>query len=178
MKIIPEKEEYIKMTIRNSIALNPLVSIRKMQEMVEKNTGRSISDKYAAKLMRKVRRQAVVESDRKQINERLAEVRERYRMLIEDLTRTIYWKPDFLNDYGLHRPSFKERHAAIKLVAQLELALFKAELDAGMFQDRRTAIAEMLKQGVLPTELQEQIVSVFRTWKVSPLTAAKMLPES
>jgi len=166
MKVLPEKEEFLKDTIRNAIALNPLVSIRKMQELVEHNTGRSISDKYTTKLMWKIRRQAVVYSDRKKMNERLAEVRERYRVLMQDLCRTIYWKPEYLNDYGLQYPNFKERLAAMRLLAQLELALFKAELAAGVFENQQVAIEEMLRQGVLPTELREQVVGVFRTWKL------------
>jgi hypothetical protein len=167
MKILPEKEDFLKNTIRNAIAVNPLVSIRRMQEIVEHNTGRSISDKYTSKLMQKIRRQAIIQSDRKQMNERLAEIRERFRVLTDDLFRTIYWNPDFLKQYGLSYPSYKERLAAMKLLAQLDLALFHAELDAGMFENRQTAIADMLRQGVLPTELREQVVGVFRTWRLT-----------
>ncbi|MCX6737876.1 MAG: hypothetical protein NTY11_00395 [Candidatus Parcubacteria bacterium] len=168
MKILPEKEEFLQNTIRNAIAVNPLVSIRRMQEIVEYNTGRSISDKYTSKLMHKIRRRAVIQSDRKQMNERLAEIRERFRVITDDLFRTIYWNPDFLKQYGLVHPSYKERLAAMKLLAQLDLALFHAELDAGMFENRQTAIADMLQQGVLPNELREQVVGVFRTWKLMP----------
>jgi hypothetical protein len=68
-------------------------------------------------------------------------------------------------DHGIRHPSTKERLAAMKLQAQLELALFKAELDAGMFENKQIAINEMLQQGVLPTELREQVIGVFRTWR-------------
>jgi len=169
MKILPEKEEFLKNTIRNAIAVNPLVSIRRMQEIVECNTGRSISDKYASKLMHKIRRQAVIQSDRKQMNERLAEIRERFRVLTDDLFRTIYWKPEFIKQYGISCPSYKERLAAMKLLAQLDLALFHAELDAGMFENRQIAIGDMLRQGVLPNELREQVIGIFRTWKLVPI---------
>lgn len=166
--MLPEKEEILKTTIRNVIALNPLVSIRKMQELVDHNTGHLISDKYLARLMQKIRRQAIIESDRKKITERLAEVRERYRVLIEDLARTIYWKPEFLNQYGTQLPSNKERIMAMKLLAQMELALFKVELDVGTFENKQLALNEMLKQGILPTELHEQVVGVFRSWRFDP----------
>lgn len=169
MKILPEKEEFLRNTIRDAIAANPLVTIRRMQEIVEQNTGRAISDKYVARLMHKIRRQAVIQSDRKKMNERLAEVRERYRLLMDDLMRTVYWKPEFLEMYALQPPSFKERLAAMKLLAQMELALFRAELDAGLFENRQTAIYEMLQQGVLPTELREQVIGAFRTWKLTPV---------
>ncbi len=161
MKVLSEKEEFLKNTIRDIIAINPLTSIRRMQELVEQRTQRPISDKYVSKLMRKIRRGAIVQSDRTKLNERLAEVRERYRVLILDLNKMIYWR----NEHGIKRPTTRERLSAIRLVAQLDLALFKAELDAGMYEDRRGAIEEMLKQGLLPTELREQVVAVFRTWK-------------
>ena len=168
MKIISEKENFLKNMVRDIIAVDPLASIRRAQELVENNTGHSISDKYLAKIMYKVRREAVVQSDRKKINERLSEVRVRYRMLIKNLNRTIYWKQEYLNEYGLRRPDYKQTHAAIKLVAQLELALFRAELDAGMYEDRRVAIEDMLKQGVLPVGLHEQVITAFRSWKLQP----------
>lgn len=167
MKILPEKEEFLKNRVRDVIALNPLVSIRRMQEILENRTGRSISDKYAAKLMHKVRRQAIIQSDRKKINERLSEIRERNRVLMEDLTRTIYWKPEFSKLYGLSFPSFKERLAAMKLLTQIESTLFRTELAAGVFEDRRAAIEEILRQKAIPIELQEKFIGVFRTWKLT-----------
>lgn len=166
MKMILEKENFLKSNIRDIIAVNPLVSIRKVQELVEHNTGRPISDKYTSKLMYKIRREAVIQSDRKKMNERLAEVRELYRVLMDDLKRRIYWKPEFSQQYGLVYPSFKERIACMKLLGQMELALFRAELDVGMFENKQLALDEMLQRGVLPGELSERVVGVFRSWKL------------
>ncbi len=165
--MLPEHEERIKGTVRNIIAVDPLVSIRKVQRIYEEKTGKSISDKYVSKIMHKVRRQAVVESDRKKINERLAEVRETFRVMREDLTRYIYWKHEYQGIYGIQRPSLKDRMAAMKLLGHLELSLLRAERDCGIFEDKRGAVENMLEQGVLPTELREQVVGVFRTWKFS-----------
>lgn len=149
MKVILEKEEFLQNTIRNAIAVNPLVSIRRMQEIVKQNTGHSISDKYTTKLMKKIRRRAVIQSDRKLMNERLSEVRERFRVITDDLFRTIYWRPEFFIDYGLVNPSPKERLAAMKLLGQLELALFRAEVDTGVFENRQIIVHEMFNKRVL-----------------------------
>jgi len=166
MKILPEQEEFLQTNIRNAIALNPLVSIRKMQGIIERNTGRSVSDKYVAKLMAKIRRGAIIQSDRKQINERMTEVRERFRMLTEHLLLIIYWVPEYLNKYGVQYPSTKEKFAAIKLLGQMDLALFRAELDAGIFENKQAVLHEVLRQGIFPTELREQIIGASRTWKL------------
>jgi hypothetical protein len=168
MRMILEKENYLKGMVRDIVAVNPLVSIRGMQDLIKNNTGHTISKNYASQLINKVRRQAVIESDRKKMNERLAEMRERHRVRMQYLERLIYWKPKYYREYGMNEPSPKEKMMAIKLQAHLDTSLFKAELTAGMFEDKRNAIAEMLKQGILPTELNEQIVGVFRSWKMGP----------
>ncbi len=153
MKIILEKENFLKSHIRDIIAINPLVSIRKMQELVEKNTKHAISGKYVMKLMEKIRREAVVQSDRKRLNVRLAEVRERYRVLSENLIRTIYWDWESLELYGIQKPKEKDRQSAIKLLAQMELGLLKAELAIGMFENQqqivRTVTALKFPNGVI-----------------------------
>lgn len=166
MKMLQQKEEHIIKIIRTSIALNPLVSIRGMQKAVEEKIGRSISDKYVSKLMHKIRRKAVVESDRTKLNERVAEVRELYNVLSENLIRTIYWNWESLELCGIDKPNEKERQSAIKSLAQMKLALLRIELDTGMFENKQLAISEMLQQGTLPSELHEQIIGVFRTWKL------------
>lgn len=165
MKVLPQQEEYLRNTIRDCMAVNPLVSVRKMQELVKKNTGRSISDKYLAKLMCKIRRQAIIQSDRKQMNERLSEVRERFRMLTDDLFRVVYWRPEFIKQYGLVCPTYKEKLAAIRLIAQLEIALFKTEVDTGAFESRQASVGGVLRQEVSQTGLQDKVFGVFREWK-------------
>lgn len=166
MKILTEKETELKNMIRDAIAINPSVSIRGMQRIIEHNTERTISDKYVSKLMYKLRREAVVQSDRKKLNERLAEVRERFRVIMHNLNMTIYWKTDFARTYGIDRPTFKEKLAAMKLLAHLETQLFRAEMAAGMYEDRKLAVEEMLKEGILPIELREQFVAVYKSWMV------------
>lgn len=166
MKILEEKEKFIYQTIRDSLALNPMISIRGLQEAFQIRTGHTISDKYVSKLREKMRRKAIIESDRKQLKDRLSEVRERYRVLSENLWRTIYWNWESLKLCGIQKPTEKERQSAIELLAKMELALLKTEFEIGVFENRQLAISEMLKQGMLPTELHEQIVGVFQSWKI------------
>ena len=87
---------------------------------------------------------------------------------MDHLNKVVYWQYEFLKDYGIEYPTFKEKITAIKLLAQLESTLFRTELAAGVFEDKQAAIEEMLQQGMLPTELREQVIAVFRTWKLGP----------
>lgn len=138
MKIIPQKEEILKRTVREALAIDPLMSVRGLQRHFEYTHRKPISDKYASKLMRKVRNQVIAESDRKRMNERLAEVREKYRINMEYLARVIYWDNDnSLMKYGIDYPNLKERMAAVKLQCKLDADLFRLEMFAGMFENKR-----------------------------------------
>jgi len=120
------------------------------------------------RLLHKVRREIVIQSDRKSVSARLSEIRERYAALKKQLLLIAYWVPMNFPNYGIPRPKASERINAIRTIAQMDLALLKAEMDVGMHEDRRTALEEMLQEGLLPMELHEQIVGVFRTWKLEP----------
>jgi hypothetical protein len=136
MKIRPEQEVALRDMIRETAALDPRVSIRRLQAVIEQNTGHSISDKYVMKLLGKVRHEMIVQTDRGHLVDRCAEIRERNAALRKHLYRIIYWKPAHLRDYGIERPTSNERVHAIKTVAQMDLALMKTELYVGLFEDK------------------------------------------
>ena len=117
-------------------------------------------------------------SDNSRLTKRFIEVDERYTALRKQLYRIAYWTPTHLPTYGIQRPKNSERINAIRTIAQMDLALLKTELDVGLFEDKRAALEEMLRQGLLPQELHEQIVGVFRTWKLAPSPIMGVLKES
>lgn len=168
MKILPQQEAHLRETIRDALALDPLMTVRRLQVIVKSNTRRTISDKYLMKLLHKVRREIVIQSDNKKLTARLAEVRERHATLRKQLLRIAYWSPVGSADHGITRPRASEQINAIKTVVQMDLDLLKTELEIGIYEDRRTALEEMLREGLLPQELHEQVVGVFRTWKLGP----------
>ncbi len=172
MKITKYKEEYLRSMVRDAIGLDPLITIRNLQNIVEYNTKRRISDKYIMRLMHKVQREAVVQSDRTKITERIAGVRLKFEALQKRLTLIAYWNPLYITRHGIHKPKQSEQIQAIKTIAQMDLALLKAEMDVGLFEDKRVALEEMLREGMLPQELHEKIIGVFRTWKLRPATGA------
>lgn len=168
MKILPQQEAHLRETIRDALALDPLMTVRRLQVIVKSNTRRTISDKYLMKLLHKVRREIVVQSDNKKLTARLAEVRELHATLRKQLLRIAYWSPVGSADHGITRPRASEQINAIKTVVQMDLDLLKAELEVGIYEDRRAALEEMLREGLLPQELHEQVIGVFRTWKLRP----------
>jgi hypothetical protein len=168
MKVLPQQEAYLREQIRDKLALYPMATIRELQRSMPLRDGRLISDKYLMKLLNKVRREIVFQSDRKKVSSRLTEIRERYATLQKQLLCIAYWMPADYAHHNINRPKEWERIKAIRTIAQMDLALLKAEMDVGMYEDRRFALEEMLREGMLPQELHEQIVGVFRTWKLQP----------
>ncbi|MDB5238268.1 MAG: hypothetical protein JWM46_538 [Candidatus Kaiserbacteria bacterium] len=145
MKVLPQQRHFLSGIISEALANDPLVSIRSMQTIIKDSTGRSISDKYVARIMNENRitlTQGL--ADRPRVEERIAEVRKQYQKFIKDLTTIAYKGRDI---------GFKDRLAAIKLVAQLEVALLRAELQTGVFENRSEN----------EIELKEEISRISRT---------------
>jgi hypothetical protein len=122
MRILPPVEEKIRREIRDARAKDPLVSVDALQDMLEKKLGRTFRRKYISRLAGKVARQALIEVNRTQIEQRMAVTRENYRMMREQLLKIVYWK----DGDGGKRPWHSEVTDAAKTVVMLDLALLRA----------------------------------------------------
>ena len=130
MKILPEQKQHIVQVVREVIAADPLVSIRRMQQRVETQTGRSISDKYLTHLLGEIRQEAVAKSDPNKIKARMEVMRARYKPLATNLL-TIAWSREGV--------THKDRLAMIKTAAHLDMMLLRAEGYTGAFDKQGTA---------------------------------------
>lgn len=145
MKIQKEKREILKTAVRDIIAQEPLVSIRRAQKAVEHRTEYSIGDKFLSRLMSEVRQEVRGYSDNKELGDRLTEVRERFRVLIKQLSRVAYWDFDVGRTYAIAEPTVAERYRAIKLIGQLELSLLRTEFALGLFGNMKVKKVELSK---------------------------------
>lgn len=145
MKIQKEKRELLKTAVRDIIAQEPLISIRKAQEVVERRTEYSIGDKFLSRLMGEVRQEVRGYSDNKELGDRLTEVRERFRLLIKQLNRIAYWDFDTARTYNIPEPTVAEKYRAIKLIGQLELSLLRTEFALGLFGNKKVTRVELSK---------------------------------
>jgi hypothetical protein len=87
----------IKRAIRDERAIDPLISYGELVEKVSKRFNRSFDQRYIKRLAEKVARQALVDADRTQIEQRLNFTRENYRMMREELLKIVYWSDDNTN---------------------------------------------------------------------------------
>ena len=123
MRIVPELEIKIRREIRDARAKDPLVSVVALQDQLEKKFERTFTRKYLARLAHKVERQALIEADRTQIEQRLAFTRENYRIVRERLMKIVNWQD---GDEG-RRPWASEVTEAGKAIVGMDLAILRAD---------------------------------------------------
>jgi hypothetical protein len=90
----------LKREIRDARARDPLISSAELVEHLSKRFNRSFDHRYVKKLSEKVARQALVDADRTQIEQRLNFTRENYRMMREELLKIVYWRDDINQSIG------------------------------------------------------------------------------
>jgi len=176
MRVLPPVEEKIRSTIRDAQAIKPLITVSELHEHLENTFGRGFSRKYVKKLSEKVHRQALIQADRTQLEERMNFTRENYRMMRERLLEIVYWK------YDPERPWNKGPYAedvidAAKTLVMLDLAIFKAELETGMFKKPVDELAKEITYEPLPIEVRAVVINTWNNFGLLPAaTVEKMVP--
>jgi hypothetical protein len=85
MRMLAAIEEEIRRVVRDERAKDPLASESKLEAALEKHFQRGFSHQYVSKIADKVAREALIQADRTQIEERMNFTRENYRMMGEEL---------------------------------------------------------------------------------------------
>jgi len=176
MRNTPPVEDRIKRAIRDAQALDPLITITGMQETLEKRFNHSFSFYYVRKLMDKVARAALVDADRTQIEERLAQTRENYRLIRERLLKIVYWSPTTAAP-GIKPPFHNEIIDAAKTIVMLDLALLKAEIDNGLYKKPVEELAQQIHYDPLPGEVRTVVIQSWSRFGLLPrATIETMVP--
>ncbi len=128
-KVTHPQEEKLRRTIRDALALDPLITLVSLQNVIELQLKRPIGLPYLIKLKRKVHGEALAEVERSTVNDRVRQLRESYRVLIEGLRRIAY---PSAND--LEKPSITEKRKALEGIGRMESMLAKLEMDFGVFE--------------------------------------------
>lgn len=166
------QEDRIKRAIRDIITIEPLISIAKIQDALFDKNFRTSQNKpldwhYVAKLRKKIHRQSVESVAQQTAITRIAEFKEKYRIVFERLIRIAFYS-DELKKEGRQPPSYKEQISALNSIMKIDLAIFNAELDAGIFE-RHIGTFEIEKRTQpLPLELKEAMMKAFINWGIVP----------
>jgi hypothetical protein len=171
MRKTPEAEHQLKLAIRDIVARNPLVSVAALQrDLAERgfktNQGNTLDWYYVAKVVRKLNREKALAVDAQKIGERLAITKERYRVIIEKLWKIIDWKPEYAAD-GILLPETGEIIRAADTIIKMDLAILKAEMDAGIF-DRKLGTVDLNVYRALPLDPDKaaKIAEAFQRWGI------------
>jgi len=142
------QEEKIKRAIRDAILIDPLISIVRLQDALFEKGYRTSNNtpldwRYVEKMRDKAHRQSIEEVDRQKISERVAQMKEHYRLAYEQFVRIAFYT-DEMKKEGVPPPSTRERMLAFKEIVKLDVAIFGAEMTAGVFsKDEEVSEVEM-----------------------------------
>lgn len=174
-RISESKESGLKRTIRDIIALDPLISMNGLQRAIEKKTNRPIDEVYLKKLTKKVTAEMAVVADREKVEERISYLRERNRIICDELLRIAFPSSTLV---GLERPTTTERLRALESITRIEAAQVKLEMDLGLFT-RHLGEIEMTHRVAKPLDedTRSNILKAFVSWSI-PVQARKIEPKA
>jgi hypothetical protein len=92
-------------------------------------------------------RQGIENVNRQQVVERVAEMKERCRVIYEQLIRIAFYTEDMKKD-GMPPPSPRDRISALREMSKIDLAIFGVEMDAGIYE-RHLGTLELDKRNKL-----------------------------
>jgi hypothetical protein len=173
MRILPPFEERIRHSIRDELAKKPTITMTALQEQ-EKEYGRDFHFLYLRKLAGKVRNEIVHDVDRATIEPRLAELRENYRLMREELLKIVYWNPENV-PVGVPKPLARDRVEAAKSVVMLDLAVLNAEAAAGMFKKPVDQLVKEYRYDPLPDEVRAVIIASWKRGGLLPAAAIETM---
>ncbi len=172
MKKLPLHEEKIKRAIRDAVVVDPLISVARLQDaLFEKGfktpNNTPLDWDYVARLRKKIHRQAIENVNRQETSERVAELKEKNRIVFDRLVRIAYYTDDMKKE-GMQPPSYKDVIAALTAMVRLDLMIFNAELDAGIFERHIGTLEVEKRYKPLPPELKAQMMLAFKNWGIIP----------
>jgi len=159
-------EVRVRREIRDALAIDPIATIPELTQRLNERLNHSFDPRYIKKLTDKVTRQLVIESDRLRIEDRMRVTRENYRISREALLQIIH----------SHTPA-RDRVEAAKALVMLDLALFKAELETGMFKKPVEELAREIHYDPLPDDVRTVIIAAWTRGGLLPrATVEQMVP--
>jgi hypothetical protein len=172
MRVSPIFEDKIRAEIRNEMARKPTLSVSGIREHIEKVFGRGFDYTYVHKLTGKVRNQISYEIDTAKIQPRLAELRENYRIMREELLKIVHWTPDDHRE-GMPKPLARDRVEAAKSVVAMDLAILQAEAAAGLYKKPIEEIVKTIHYEPLSGEIRVAVIAAWARGRLLPRAAVE-----
>ncbi len=151
----------IRRIIRDTFAIDPMISMNGLQRSVEAKLKRPIDWRYLKKLVGKVTGEMAVVADREKVEKRIQDLRESNRIIREELLRIA-----FPSETMLERPGVTDRRKALEAIARIEVAQVKLEMDLGLFTRHLGQIDVEHRLKPMDEDVRLNIIKAFANWGI------------
>lgn len=162
----------IRKMVRDTLAIDPDITLRSMQELFQRRNY-NVSHEYLRVVRKKVQKQIYVESDHVTIQQRVSELREQYKSLIEQLKKQAYYVFDPADPTP--PPTYAERTKAIAEIVKTQKLLLDIEMNAGIYTRQLGVVGHIHKHTVeeKKEEMEElgTITQALENWGIVPKLA-------
>jgi hypothetical protein len=156
-RFAPTYEDRLKREIRDVIAIDPIATIPEITERLNQRLNHSSDPRHIKRLRDKVTHQIFIESDCLQIEQPMNITRENHRISREALLEIIY-----------SRVPSKARVEAAKALVMPDLAVFKAELETGMFKKPVEVLAKEIRYDPVPEDVRVVMIALWKRGGLLP----------
>ena len=162
-RVTEHQQAGLRRMIRDAMAIDPLISISGLQRALYKKLGREIDEVFMKKLVRKVTAEMVVVADREKVEQRISYLRERNRVICEELFRIA-----FPSETEMYRGDIKDRIKALQTISTIEARQIKLEMDLGLFTRQIGTLNINHRLKPMEADTLIQVSEVFRLWAEPP----------
>jgi hypothetical protein len=162
-KILEHKEARMRRIIRDAMAIDPLIDLKGIVKAVEQKMNRTIDPRYVKRLLRSITGEMSVVADREKVEERISYLRERNRIICEELFRMA-----FPGETVVPRPTLKERQSALKAISDIEARQIKLEMDLGLFTRHLGQLDVDHRLKPMDEDTLTTVVKTFEAWSIPP----------
>ena len=166
-KILKPAEEKIMRAVRDSIVIDPLISLLSLQDVLEKKGIKISNLHYLSKLIWKINKDLSTQVDRTEITSRIAQLKERQRIVADRLVRIAFYTDDLKRD-GLPPPSYRDQIMAMNAIIKLDLAILGAEMDLGIFERHIGTVGIEARSKPLLPEQKQRMFEALVNWGIIP----------
>lgn len=167
-KVTEHKEAHLRRTIRDIMAVDPLISIRALQKAVEAKINRPIDFDYTRKLVKSVSREMAVIADQEKIEDRIGYLRETNRLIRNELFRIAFPSPT-----DLDKPNANQRIRALDLIAKIDRNQVQIEMDLGLYTRHLGQLDVELRAKPLDDQTRSRMIETWKQWFSVPIQPRK-----
>lgn len=162
-KVTDLQEQALRRVIRDARAIDPLISLRKLRDVVEEKTGRPVAFDYVWRLNKKVDGEIKVRPNTEKIEERVAQMRENNRIVREGLLKIAYPGPNALP------PKDSDKLRALELITKIDHSMAKIEMDFGIYTRKlgEIEVKHSHLHKIVDTRI-DAITKAFENWGMAP----------